>query len=414
MAIGFKHGGGGVDLLNFTVVDSATQPTDPKENTVWVDGKYSMHRWDVSPEQPCRVGRKNLIVYPFYETTHTESGITFTDNGDGSVTANGTATANSNFRFSYTSAESGMFILTPGTYTLHGCPSGGSGSTYSIILNRINDSGVWANYITDTGNGNTFTVTRDTVCNVIFRVFKGATVTGLTVKAQLERGSTATSFARGNATGQVWIKTAPYSEVSLNAVRKNGIFIHPVAAYEFATNSGWVKQNVKIYQSGAWKVLKTILYLYNKGGSTGYSLACDENMKQLSGGYTAEADRVTAGDSSVTVKTVGRSYDFSNIFVTDTSGSFAKVDLSEYSKLRIKGTLSGASKNTECVFRVMSAMGTICTENNVAAQSFTAGTIDATIDVSAIDSNCYLGFTVYNDSATTNIITFELTELWLE
>lgn len=36
--------------------------------------------------------RKNLLVYPYVQTSKTESGITFTDNGDGSVTLNGTST----------------------------------------------------------------------------------------------------------------------------------------------------------------------------------------------------------------------------------------------------------------------------------------------------------------------------------
>lgn len=412
MAIGFKHGSCGADLLNLKVENSKTEPVSPKENTIWVEGKYSMHRWDISPDQPCKVGKKNLIVYPYYETSHTEDGITFTDNGDGTVTANGTATAESNFRFSYTSAESGMFMLTPGTYTMSGCPSGGSGSTYRLYLTRLNDSGVWEIFKNDGGNGNTFTVSKDTYCCVLFRVFKGATVAGLTVSPMLVKGSASAAFDRGNATGQVWIKTAEAGSVSLNTIKKNGIFVHPVSAYEYSTVYGWEKRDLQIYQRGAWT--NPLFYIYNKGGSTGYSFACDENMRQLSGGHTAEAERVTEGSSSITVKTSNRSYDFTNIFVTDTSGSFAKVDLSNWSKVRIKGTLTGATKNTECVFRVMSAMGTLCTENNVVSKSFTAGTIDATIDVSAVDSSCYLGFTVYNDSANNNVITFVLTESWLE
>lgn len=46
---------------------------------------------------------KNLIPYPYYyHTSRTENGITFTDNGDGSVTANGTATDNTRFYFTHT------------------------------------------------------------------------------------------------------------------------------------------------------------------------------------------------------------------------------------------------------------------------------------------------------------------------
>lgn len=416
--VNFSTGGAGAKL-NLTVVNSETEPASPKENTIWVSGKYGMGSWAISPTKPLRVSKsKNLIVYPFYETTHVEDGITFTDVGGdnkGWITANGTATAQSDFRFSYDSAESGMFILTPGTYTLSGCPAGGSTSTYALILNRINDSGAWANYRTETGSGNTFTIDRDTVCNVVFRVFAGATVSNLTVKPQLERGSTATSFTMGNATGQVWIKTDSTSELSLTAVKKNAIIVQPREAYEYSTGSGWVKREMKVYQYGAWREANTSFYIYDKGSSTGYSWKCDETMRQLSAGHTGEADRVTVGSSSITVTTSAtRAYDFTNIFVTNSSNSFVKIDLSKYTKVRIKGTLSGASGNNDCVFRVLSEMGTLCTENNVASKSFTSGTIDATIDISAINSSCFLGFTVYNDTTTPVSITFKLTELWLE
>ena len=40
---------------------------------------------------------KNLLPYPYYNTTKTVNGITFTDNGDGSVTISGTATGGAYF-----------------------------------------------------------------------------------------------------------------------------------------------------------------------------------------------------------------------------------------------------------------------------------------------------------------------------
>ena len=45
-------------------------------------------------EQPAEVSvsSKNLIPYPYVDTTKTVNGVTFTDNGDGSITVNGTAT----------------------------------------------------------------------------------------------------------------------------------------------------------------------------------------------------------------------------------------------------------------------------------------------------------------------------------
>lgn len=51
---------------------------------------------DVSPVEHnpiVKVHGKNLISYPHNNTTKTENGLTFTDNGDGSITVKGTATA---------------------------------------------------------------------------------------------------------------------------------------------------------------------------------------------------------------------------------------------------------------------------------------------------------------------------------
>lgn len=39
----------------------------------------------------------NLLKYPYAETTQTKNGLTFTDNGDGTITVNGTATADTEF-----------------------------------------------------------------------------------------------------------------------------------------------------------------------------------------------------------------------------------------------------------------------------------------------------------------------------
>ena len=61
-------------------------------------------------------GAKNLIPYPYYHTTMTRNGITFTDNGDGSVTINGTSTVrNTNFYFVFHMDKE---LLPFGSYTL--------------------------------------------------------------------------------------------------------------------------------------------------------------------------------------------------------------------------------------------------------------------------------------------------------
>ena len=126
---------------------------------------------------------KNLIPYPYEETTKTINGITFTDNGDGTVTANGTATAAAYFLL--TSQNQG--IETKGlTVTLSGCPVGGSTSSYFLTLSYGGNS------YQDIGSGLIRTPTEPVTIQL--RVASGATVNNITFKPQLELGSVATFY----------------------------------------------------------------------------------------------------------------------------------------------------------------------------------------------------------------------------
>lgn len=55
-----------------------------------------------TPDAPVEIktvkGVSNYLPYPYVDTTKTTNGITFTDNGDGSITINGTSTANASFK----------------------------------------------------------------------------------------------------------------------------------------------------------------------------------------------------------------------------------------------------------------------------------------------------------------------------
>ena len=73
-------------------------------------------------------GVKNLIPYPYYETSKTANGLTFTDNGDGSLDVNGTATAITFFNFVYRT-ENVDLGLSEGDFircSIEGCPSTGA------------------------------------------------------------------------------------------------------------------------------------------------------------------------------------------------------------------------------------------------------------------------------------------------
>ena len=93
------------------------------------------------------VSGKNLITYPYRNTTKTINGITFTDNGDGTITANGTATANATFLI-----DKKLGFEKEGNYFLSGCPSGGGLNSFYINWYQ-NHTGVTQKNYNDYGSG---------------------------------------------------------------------------------------------------------------------------------------------------------------------------------------------------------------------------------------------------------------------
>ena len=133
-------------------------------------------------ELQVNVSGKNLLKYPYNETTKTVNGITFTDNGDGTITANGTATANAAFFLS-----SKIVYKSGVDYVISGCPNGGD-RKFKI---KGNSDGVNAD---DVGYGKTFSFSEDTECSVSILIYKDVTVENLVFRPQLELGSTATPY----------------------------------------------------------------------------------------------------------------------------------------------------------------------------------------------------------------------------
>ena len=125
---------------------------------------------------------KNLVPYPFYNKTKTENGITFTDHGNGIITASGTATDNAFFHFVIESTT-----RVKGVYTLSGL-SGGSGTTY-YIQPFISGSAVRG-----LTNGSYLYEFDGILDKITMVVTKGTTIDNLEVKLQLEQGDKATAF----------------------------------------------------------------------------------------------------------------------------------------------------------------------------------------------------------------------------
>lgn len=144
---------------------------------------YTPYISDLSTVTPTRC-RKNLIPYPYTDTTKTLNGITFTVNSDGSVTVSGTATAQAYFKLQQS------FSLKKGQYFFSGCPTGGAGGTYSLYLGTAD----YTFYKADVGNGIYINAESDKTVSIVINIAKDTTVENLVFKPQLELGSTATTY----------------------------------------------------------------------------------------------------------------------------------------------------------------------------------------------------------------------------
>ena len=154
---------------------------------------------------------KNKLPYPYYDDSQTKNGITFTVNSDGTVVANGTATAEATFYF-LNNQSLASIGLTSGTYTLNGCPSGGSSSTYRI---QIRQNGAWRE---ETGSGLTFTYDASSPVNDLIRIdiLSGATVNDIVFKPMIRLSSVS------DATYEPYANICPISGYDSVVVSRTG------------------------------------------------------------------------------------------------------------------------------------------------------------------------------------------------
>lgn len=134
---------------------------------------------------------KNMLSYPYNYTTRTENGLTFTDNGDGSIKINGTPTIQTGFMFRNQIIDA---IDKTKAYVL----SGGKDGNVALRIDFYNGT-TWKNLV-NTGNDGkaiidftkmNFDYTRVSVSLIV----KANTVCdNITIKPQLELGKTATEY----------------------------------------------------------------------------------------------------------------------------------------------------------------------------------------------------------------------------
>ena len=191
------------------IVTKGIATTEKGEHDFQVNGDLFLadeSRQNKTPLNVSGKASKNLFNYQTVPT-QTLNGITFTNNGDGTFTLNGTATSGIWLQFK----SMGNLDLTK-TYTISGCPSGGSTKTYGFYFEVYNASGGWVKGAYDTGNGATL-VGSSTYKSFIlqFVVAKDVSFNNVTFRPMLEKGSTVTEYEE-------------YYEPTISIRNSNGIF----------------------------------------------------------------------------------------------------------------------------------------------------------------------------------------------
>ena len=139
------------------------------------------------------LGAKNLLKYPYYQANVTINGITFTTDDKGIITANGTATSQSNLVLhTREQGELNDFVLNNGEYKVNGCPSGGSPTTWQISYHYRTKDNQYKILATDFGNGDSnMSVDGDYYSDdsvnllVVVTIANGVTVNNLTFKPMI-------------------------------------------------------------------------------------------------------------------------------------------------------------------------------------------------------------------------------------
>ena len=101
-------------------------------------------------------GGKNLLPFPYYQSSRSDSGLTYTVNSDGSITVDGQNTASSTKAFLMRSRDNESFRLPVGSYIL----SGGISSTQRLVINYMTEGASTATTLAaSNGIDASFTVT---------------------------------------------------------------------------------------------------------------------------------------------------------------------------------------------------------------------------------------------------------------
>ena len=194
--------------------------------------------------------------------------------------------------------------------------------------------------------------------------------------------------------GQVWLQTTTDGGVQFNILKKNGIITNVVNVKQYI-NASWVYVAASVYQGGVWRDLDSWLYYKGDlcegltGGWDNFGICLSSEYKDpLALTISYNADSVTLKSSRASGQPLGR-WSPKN-----------KINLSGFSKV-VVNVLSASSSGGPLELSVVSTHGTYYTDYRVAALDLLGKSGKATLDISKVDSECYVCLDVYRSKSIT-------------
>lgn len=183
--------------------------------------------------------------------------------------------------------------------------------------------------------------------------------------------------------GIIWISTGNESEIVFNALKENYIQIMPLSAKQYI-NGTWIEKEAEIYQNGEWKVWIDWSKWIVKGGL--YKLPMVAAGVPYDPSYSKTTFTVTQKDGY--------------ILFEQTTGTgmvlWGPVELSGINSITIEGDFSGAGGANSSQFRLGVWGQFPPTQINTWEASVLLTKTGATLDVSSIQGERYVGFSVRN------------------
>lgn len=351
-----KNGGA---PLNFRVVGNP-QPSNPKENIIWVNTDVPIPEWKFAAENPYVVESDNLYVAAT-SPGYIDSIGNIQSNSDWKVTdfielPNGTQ--NVKIRMSSNTSESLCHAFYDASKnllsTVYRRPNA---STYAVPAN--------AKYI-----------------RLSERLGEGVELVA--------------DYMKDVAEGAMWFPVGTSSLTEFNALRKNGIQVYPQGAKQYV-GGALVSKDAKIYQNGAWANLWNG-QIYTRG----------DEWNAVTGGIEI------AYNPSQTTEYVVKGSDKIN-FLLPSGQSFQaaiftkdKIDLTNFTKLCAKiENCSATNTVSPNVTFGYSSVKTIESYVGKTTKDAASGNFTLTVDLSGVQGSYYVQLAAY-------VQKFDVLEIWME